>query len=240
MTDYAVQAEHLTVTRRGVVVLRDLTFRAALGRVHGLVGPSGCGKTTLMRALAGVQRYGGDLEVLSHPAGDPALRQLIGYAAQTAAIYQDLSVEDNLRYFAHVVGTDHGEARRILQQVDLTDLRTRLVRHLSGGQRTRVSLGIALLGQPQLLVLDEPTVGLDPELREQLWQLFRRLADGGTTVLVSSHVMDEAERCDNVVVLRAGELLTQGSPAELEKTTGTSGMNDAFLALVRHGAGAPR
>jgi ABC-2 type transport system ATP-binding protein len=232
MTDYALEAEGLRVTRRDLAVLRDLTFRVGSSQIVGLVGPSGCGKTTLMRTMAGVQRFAGGLSVLGRGAGDPLLRKQIGYSAQSGATYQDLSVEENVRYFASVRGVESNDADRVLDEVDLTSLRRRVVGRLSGGQRARVSLAIALLGSPRLLILDEPTVGLDPVLREQLWQLFRGLAGKGITLLVSSHVMDEAERCDELLVLRDGELLAQGAPAELERRTSTSGMNDAFLALV--------
>jgi len=222
----------LRVTRRGVPVLRDLVFQLDSAQIIGLVGPSGCGKTTLMRAAAGVQRCTGRLSVLGRSAGDTLLRKQIGYAAQSGAIYQDLTVEENLRYFASVISAPSGDVDRVLYEVDLTTLRHHVVGRMSGGQRTRVSLAVALLGSPQLLILDEPTVGLDPVLREQLWRLFRTLAGGGISLLVSSHVMDEAERCDELLVLRDGELLAQGAPAELERRTGTSAMNDAFLALV--------
>jgi ABC-2 type transport system ATP-binding protein len=232
MTDYALEARGLRVTRRGVPVLRDLTFSLGASRIVGLVGPSGCGKTTLMRVTAGVQRFAGALSVLGHSAGEPLLRKEIGYAAQSGATYQDLTVEENLRYFGSVVHAPADDVERVLDEVDLTSLRRRVVGRMSGGQRARVSLAVALLGSPRLLILDEPTVGLDPVLREQLWRLFRTLAGQGITLLVSSHVMDEAERCDELLVLRDGELLAQGAPRELEQRTGTAGMNDAFLALV--------
>ncbi|MDX6228671.1 MAG: type transport system ATP-binding protein [Frankiales bacterium] len=232
MTNYALEAKSLRVSRGGATVLHDLTFTLEPSRVVGLVGPSGCGKTTLMRAIAGAQRFSGDLHVLGRPAGEPSLRHDIGYAAQSGAVYQDLTVEENLRYFAGVIGADRDDVGRVMEQVELAVLRDRVVGRLSGGQRTRVSLGVALLGTPQLLLLDEPTVGLDPVLREQLWALFRRLAGGGITLLVSSHVMDEAERCDELLVLRDGTLLAQGSPAALERVTSTRDMNAAFLALI--------
>jgi ABC-2 type transport system ATP-binding protein len=232
MSNYAAEARSLRVNRGRNVVLHDLTFRLAPGQVIGLVGPSGCGKTTMMRSLAGVQRFAGDVAVLGRPAGDPSLRHEIGYAAQSAAVYQDLTVEENLRYFRHVVGAPAGDVDRVLEEVELGPLRSRVVSRLSGGQRSRVSLAVALLGKPRLLLLDEPTVGLDPVLREQLWSLFRQLAGDGLTLLVSSHVMDEAERCDELLVLRDGVLLAQGSPEELEHQTSTREMNAAFLALI--------
>jgi ABC-2 type transport system ATP-binding protein len=232
MTNYALQAESLRVDRGRATVLHDLTFTLEPSRVVGLVGPSGCGKTTLMRAMAGVQRFTGRLRVLGRTAGEPSLRHDIGYAAQSAAVYQDLTVEENLRYFAGVAGAEGRDAGRVMEEVELGALRGRVMGRLSGGQRARVSLAVALLGRPQLLLLDEPTVGLDPVLREQLWALFRRLAGDGITLLVSSHVMDEAERCDELLVLRDGALLAQGSPASLELRTSTREMNAAFLALI--------
>jgi ABC-2 type transport system ATP-binding protein len=236
MTNYAIEARGLCVTRRGTSVLQNLSFAVAPAEVVGLVGPSGCGKTTLMRTIAGAQASTGAIEVLGRPAGHPELRHEVGYAAQSAAVYQDLTVVENLRYFTRVLGAPHDDVERVLEQVDLTSERDNVLGRLSGGERTRVSLAIALLGKPRMLLLDEPTVGLDPVLREQLWQLFRTLAGEGITLLVSSHVMDEAERCDELLVLREGVLLAQGSPAELERSTRTDGMNDAFLALIAQAA----
>jgi ABC-2 type transport system ATP-binding protein len=232
MTNYAIDAGSVRVSRARVDVLRGLTFALDPAQVVGLVGPSGCGKTTLMRAMAGAQRFTGDLQVLGRPAGHPELRHEIGYAAQSAAVYQDLTVVENLRYFGGVIGAQHGDVDRVLDEVDLGALHDRVVGRLSGGQRTRVSVAVALLGSPRLLLLDEPTVGLDPLLREQLWALFRRLAADGMTLLVSSHVMDEAARCDTLLMLREGALLAEGSPEELERRTGTPDMNAAFLALI--------
>jgi ABC-2 type transport system ATP-binding protein len=232
MTNYAIDAADLCVSRGRVDVLHGLAFALDPAQVVGLVGPSGCGKTTLMRAMAGAQRFTGDLQVLGRPAGHPELRHEIGYAAQSAAVYQDLTVVENLRYFSGVIGAQPGDVDRVLDEVDLTALHDRVVGRLSGGQRTRVSVAVALLGSPRLLLLDEPTVGLDPLLREQLWALFRRLAGAGMTLLVSSHVMDEAARCDTVLVLREGALLAEGSPEELEHRTETADLNAAFLALI--------
>jgi ABC-2 type transport system ATP-binding protein len=232
MSNYAAEARSVRVSRGGNAILHDLTFDLAPAQVIGLVGPSGCGKTTLMRAMAGVQRFSGGLSVLGRPVGDAALRHEIGYAAQSAAVYQDLTVEENLRYFGRVVGAPSTDVERVLEQVELTALRARVVSRLSGGQRSRVSLAVALLGSPRLLLLDEPTVGLDPVLREQLWALFRGLAADGLTLLVSSHVMDEAERSDELLVMRDGVLLAQGSPSALEQQTATHDMNAAFLAII--------
>lgn len=219
------------------MVLHDVDLEVPEGRVTGLIGPSGGGKTTLMRTIVGTQIIeSGQVEVLGQPAGSPHLRRLVGYASQSASVYPDLTVAENLRYFATVVGAPRSDVERLLRVVELTAFKDRLTGTLSGGQRSRVSLGVALLGTPRVLVLDEPTVGLDPVLREQLWHLFAELARNGMTLLVSSHVMDEAERCDELLVLREGVLLAQGSPAELERSTRTDGMNDAFLALIAQAA----
>jgi ABC-2 type transport system ATP-binding protein len=228
-----VQANALRVVRTGTEILRGLEFAVPPGRVTGLLGPSGCGKTTLLRTIAGVQRHAGTLTVLGHAAGSAVLRDQIGYAAQTGAVYRDLTVRENLRYFAEVLRAPRSDVSRVLQVVDLGDHADRLVERLSGGERSRVNLAVALLGAPQLLLLDEPTVGLDPVLREQLWQTFGRLAADGMTLLVSSHVMDEAERCDELLLMRDGRLLAQESPTALRRRTGEPDLERAFLALIR-------
>lgn len=232
MMNNAVEAQGLTVTRGGREVLHALDFAVAAGEVTGLLGPSGCGKSTLMRALVGVQANArGSLEVLGSPAGSARLRPRIGYVTQAASVYDDLSVEENLRFFAGVLGVAADRVAQVLEVVDLTSHRDQEVRNLSGGQRSRVSLAVALLGRPDLLVLDEPTVGLDPVLREQLWDTFHALADDGAAVIVSSHVMDEAERCDRLLLMRDGTFLAQGAPGEI-KRPGES-IEAAFLRLVR-------
>jgi ABC-2 type transport system ATP-binding protein len=233
MNDPAISCEHLTVVRSGVPVLSGLELRVRAGTVTGLLGPSGSGKTTLLRAVVGTQLIsGGRVTVLGRPAGSRDLRHLVGYATQGASVYDDLTVAENLRYFAAVLGLARAEADRVLAEVNLRPQAGRLAGQLSGGQRSRVSLAVALLGRPQLLVLDEPTVGLDPILREQLWTLFASLAAGGVTLLVSSHVMDEARRCDDLVLLRDGQVLTQEPPQSLLRRTGTASLDDAFLALL--------
>lgn len=233
MTDPVIAARGLHVVRSDVEILHGLEFTIAAGSVTGLLGPSGCGKTTLIRAIAGTQRASGRLEVLGRPAGDPALRTQVAYAAQTAAVYADLTVTENLRYFASVLDAPADDTDRVLDVVDLTRERHQLVGRLSGGQRSRVSLAVALLGSPRLLLLDEPTVGLDPVLREQLWQTFARLAADGLSLLVSSHVMDEAGRCDELLLMRDGALLAQLTPQELRGRTGCDDLERAFLALIR-------
>ena len=227
----SVVVSDLVVVRGGTEVLHGLTFALQPSRITGLLGPSGSGKTTLMRALVGVQSgTTGTVSVLGLPAGTAALRSRVGYVTQAPAVYTDLSVAENLRYFAAVVGA--GNADEVLEQVGLHARRDQLVHTLSGGERARVSLATALLGTPELLVLDEPTVGLDPVLRRDLWSLFRTLADRGTTVLVSSHVMDEATRCDRLLLVRDGRLVADDSPDGLLRSTGTSDVESAFLALA--------
>ena len=237
MVNSVVECRDLSVTRGGVEVLHKLSFGIDEGVVTGLLGPSGCGKTTLIRAIAGTQELSGQLTVLGRPAGHPQLRREVGYAAQSASVYLDLSVEENVRYFTRILRAPDSEIDRVLAAVELDRLRPRLVAQLSGGQRSRVSLAVALLGSPRLLLLDEPTVGLDPVLREQLWALFARLAGDGISLLVSSHVMDEAERCDQLLLMRDGVLLTQDTPAGLKQRTGTADLDQAFLRLIHDAEG---
>ena len=233
MVGPAVSAAGVGVRRGGRQVLEGVDWVVAPGTVCGVVGPSGCGKTTLLRAVIGAQRFTGRLQVLDRAAGDAALRHRIGYVTQAASVYDDLTVAENLSYFARMVGVGSAEVNRVLDGVGLTSLGTDLVGRLSGGQRSRVSLAVALLGSPELLVLDEPTVGQDPVLRQDLWRLFDELAGHGTTLLVSSHAMDEAARCDTLLLLRGGKVLSSGrSPRQLCEQTGAATVEGAFLALV--------
>ena len=234
----AIVVDDLHVERGGQVVLPGVSFAIATGSVTGLMGPSGCGKSTLMRSIVGVQKVAsGDVSVLGEPAGSAALRARVGYVTQTPSVYGDLSVRENLAYFASVLGVDRSRVDAVIDHVDLADVSGRVAATLSGGQRSRVSLAAALLNEPPVLVLDEPTVGLDPVLRESLWNLFHRLADGGTTLLVSSHVMDEASRCGELLLMREGRILAQTTPAGLLERTGagTGEMEAAFLRLIRSG-----
>jgi ABC-2 type transport system ATP-binding protein len=233
----AIRVDRLRVLRGGIVVLPELSCEVAAGSVTGLLGPSGSGKTTLLRAIVGVQRVAdGCVEVLGETAGSRPLRSRVGYMTQAPSVYGDLTVRENLRFFARVLGAPAGAVERAIADVSLGDHGDRVVSRLSGGQRARVSLATALLGSPDLLVLDEPTVGLDPVLRRDLWELFHGLADGGATLLVSSHVMDEADRCDALLLLREGRLLAQSTPLELRARTGEERLDDAFLRLVEEAA----
>ncbi|MET0997515.1 MAG: ABC transporter ATP-binding protein [Marmoricola sp.] len=233
MMKNVVTVRSLQVTRDGNEVLRGLDFDVAQGQVTGLLGPSGCGKTTLMRSLVGVQRLtSGSVEVLGAPAGSASLRDRIGYVTQQASVYDDLTVTENLRFFARILGVGNDRVSECIDLVALGDYQARVVSRLSGGQRSRVSLAVALLGEPSLLVLDEPTVGLDPLLRVELWQTFHALADAGAAVLVSSHVMDEASRCDRLLLMREGRLIADDTPDGLLASTAADDIESAFLALV--------
>ena len=229
----AVVVDGLRVIRGSREVLPGISLSVPRGQVVGLLGPSGGGKTTLLRSIVGVQILaGGTVTVLGEPAGSPALRSRVGYVTQEASVYGDLTVRANLTYFAALVGAPRDAVERVIKEVDLTTDADSRVDRLSGGQRSRVSLGAALVGSPELLVLDEPTVGLDPVLRRDLWALFHRLAAGGTTLLVSSHVMDEATRCDRLLLLREGHLLADDTPEGLLARTGATDAEHAFLALI--------
>ncbi|WP_455353627.1 ABC transporter ATP-binding protein [Streptomyces sp. SYSU K217416] len=237
----AVDARGLTVVRGDRTVLRGIDFAVPRGQITGLLGPSGCGKSTLMRAIVGTQaKVTGTLQVLGSPAGDPSLRARIGYVTQDPSVYDDLSVRQNLDYFAAILDPGraaaerrHENVDRAIADVDLASHTDALAGNLSGGQRSRVSLAVALLGTPELLVLDEPTVGLDPVLRRDLWDLFHSIAaERGATLLISSHVMDEAERCHRLLLMRDGEILADDTPDALRSRTRTETVEAAFLRLV--------
>ncbi|WP_415102078.1 ABC transporter ATP-binding protein [Nocardioides sp.] len=235
----SVELRDLVVVRGPREVLHGLDLDID-GGVTGLLGPSGCGKTTLMRCLVGVQRIrSGTVRVFGQPGGAPSLRSRIGYHTQAASVYDDLSVAENLRFFARVRGLDKRAVGRVVEAVGLGGHESQVVDRLSGGERSRVSLAVALLGEPGLLVLDEPTVGLDPVLRQELWTIFHQLADAGTAVLVSSHVMDEADRCDRLLLMRDGVIIADGTPAEIRERTGSGDIESAFLALVSSAGDSP-
>ncbi|MGD9696307.1 MAG: ABC transporter ATP-binding protein [Thermoleophilia bacterium] len=229
----AVEVRDLRVVRGGREVLPGLTLDAREGAVTGLLGPSGCGKSTLMRAIVGVQRVaGGEVRVLGRPAGAAELRRRVGYVTQAPSVYPDLTLRENLRYFGRLLDADAGDAERVAAAVGLEDHIDHPVGRMSGGQRGRASLAVVLLGDPALLVLDEPTVGLDPVLRRDLWAIFRDLVAGGTSLIVSSHVMEEADECDDLLLMREGRLLAALTPAQLRGRAGTDDLGEAFLRLV--------
>lgn len=235
----AVQIKDLRVVlgSKHFEALKDISLELGVGKIIGFIGPSGAGKSTLIRGIVGRQKLaGGSISIFSLPAGNRRLRSQVSYMTQEASVYGDLTVRENLEYFATMIGIRgkdrKAEVVRVLDTVDLGPQAKQLVSSLSGGQKQRVSLGIALLGRPKLLVLDEPTVGLDPALREQLWRLFHRLSGTGVTLIISSHVMDEAERCDDLVLIRDGKVLAHDAPKDLCKKTGTDTVEQSFLKLI--------
>jgi len=238
----AVSVRHVSVEFEGVFkALDDVSLELPPGKITGFIGPSGAGKTTLIRVLAGRQKVtNGTASVFGLPAGSGALRGQFSYMTQSLSVYPDLTVGENLSYFARMVGLKRGQltdaVAHVLQQVDLKPHAAQVVGSLSGGQKQRVSLGVALLGSPELLFLDEPTVGLDPVLREQLWRIFRDLAKAGKTVIISSHVMDEADRCDDLVLIRGGKVLAHASPHDFCVQTHSKTVEDGFIKLVEASA----
>jgi ABC-2 type transport system ATP-binding protein len=232
-SDISIQIRDLRVRRGRRLVLPGISLNIRRGVVTGLLGPSGSGKTTLIRSIVGVQIVeSGEVSVLGASAGSPELRHIVGYVTQAPSVYGDLTVRENLRYFARVLDAADEQIDDAIQTVALGGHEDQVVGTLSGGELSRVSLATALLGRPQLLVLDEPTVGLDPLLRRDLWNTFHGLAEEGRTLLVSTHVMDEAERSDDLVLLRGGQIVATGSPDELRHRTHADDLEDAFLTLA--------
>ena len=228
-----LEISNLTVIRDDKTIISDLSLSIGSGMITGLLGPSGSGKTTVFRSIVGLQHIsGGSITVLGHLAGAKKLRTKIGYLTQNASIYSDLTCLENLHYFARLLGESEISVDEMLSLVQLTENRKQLASSLSGGERVRLALATALIGKPELLILDEPTVGLDPVLRRDLWDLFHQLADQGKTLLISSHVMDEADRCDNLFLLRDGKILASGTPVNLKAQTGMADMERTFISLV--------
>ncbi len=226
--------QDLDVRRGGKSVLRGISISIPRGAVTALLGPSGSGKTTLIRAVVGVQIvHGGDVTVLGRPAGSRDLRRRVAYVTQAPSVYGDLTVRENLAYFARVMSAPRRRIEEVVETVDLRDELDRIAGTLSGGERSRASLAVALLGEPELLVLDEPTVGLDPVLRQSLWETFHALAARGVTLLVSTHVMDEASRCDELVLMRDGRIVATGPPEQLLRETGSDDLEQAFIELAQ-------
>ena len=214
-------------------MLPGISLRVRPGIVTALLGPSGSGKTTLMRAIVGVQIVeAGRVTVLGAPAGAPELRRRVAYVTQAPSIYGDLTVRENLRYFARVLGVPPARIDHAVETVDLGRQVDQVAATLSGGERSRASLAVALLADPDLLILDEPTVGLDPALRQGLWETFHALAREGRTILVSTHVMDEADRCDELVLMREGRIVAVAPPEQLLRETDTDNLEQAFITLA--------
>ena len=229
----AISITDLTVIRSRTRILSEFNLEVESGAILGLLGPSGSGKTTIMRSVVGLQRLtGGSIKVLGSPAGDKSLRTRISYSTQDASIYRDLTCSENVDYFAALQGHAISSTDEILELVDLSRNRKQLAATLSGGERARLALATALVGKPEILILDEPTVGLDPLLRRDLWSLFHRFTDEGKTLLVSSHMMEEADHCDELVLLRDGAILANGTPRELRNLTGVENMDAVFISLV--------
>jgi ABC-2 type transport system ATP-binding protein len=232
--DSAVEVSDLVVHRGRREVLHAITTRIPRGSITGLLGPSGSGKTTLMRAIVGVQIIrSGTVTVFGEPAGSAPLRRKVGYMTQSPSVYADLTVRENARYFASLYGLGAAEADETIRDVGLAEQAGQLVGMLSGGQHSRASLACALVGRPELLVLDEPTIGQDPVLRDELWKRFHDLAGAGATLLVSSHVMDEANRCERLLLIREGTIIADDTPEAVKATAGTDDLDDAFLTLIR-------
>ena len=232
----AISIDELEVVRGGKRVLPGISLVVEAGSITGLLGPSGAGKTTLIRAIVGVQIVrSGEVRVLDRPAGSPSLRDRVGYVTQAPSVYADLTVKENLEFFARVLDAPRARVDDVIETVKLGGQMGQVGQSLSGGQFSRVSLATALLAEPELLVLDEPTTGLDPVLRDELWGTFRGLADQGVTLLVSSHVMDEASHCDSLLLLREGELLASETPDGLLRRTGAADLDSAFLRLIESG-----
>jgi ABC-2 type transport system ATP-binding protein len=236
----AIDISNLRVRRRDNLVLPDLSLTVEPGQTTGLLGPSGCGKTTLLRSIVGVQIIeAGEVTVLGEPAGSASLRSRVAYVTQAPSVYSDLSVRENLRFFAGILGVGGDRIEKAIEIVQLGPFADRVGADMSGGQRARVSLGTALLGDPDVLILDEPTVGLDPVLRTDLWATFDSLAEAGKTLVISSHVMDEAANCDQLALMREGQLLVVAPPDEILARTGAADLTEAFLKLVKdEGSGA--
>ena len=237
MLNTAIEVVDLTVIRGDKTVLPNLNLTVPTGSVTGLLGPSGSGKTTLIRSIAGIQIVAsGSVTVLGEPAGTARNRARVGYVTQASSVYSDLTVRQNLAYFSAIAGKDGGTVTSTISDVGLSSRADALTGNLSGGERIRVSLAAALLADPELYLLDEPTVGLDPVLRRDLWKMFASLAADGKTLLVSSHVMDEAGRCDRVLLMRDGGLIADATPDELRAQAGTDDLEEAFLVLAERNA----
>ena len=227
----AVEARGLRKTFGPIHAVDGIDLALAPGAIYGLLGPNGSGKTTLIRLLVGLARAtSGEARILGRAMPSRAILDRIGYMTQSEGLYPELSVWENLHFFASLYGRyERGQLLRSLELVELADRVGSPAMELSGGMRRRLSLACALVHEPSVIFLDEPTVGIDPALRVQFWEHFRALARGGATLLVASHVMDEADRCDELLFIRDGRVLARGSGAELRRQAGTGNLEEAFL-----------
>jgi ABC-2 type transport system ATP-binding protein len=237
----AVLTEGVAKSFGPVQAVRSVTLRVGAGLTYGLLGPSGCGKTTLIRLILGTLRPSrGSISVWGHPVPSRAVLSETGYMPQDTGLYTELSARENVAFFARLYGRrGQGDVEQVLDLMELSDRADSPVNTLSGGMQRRVSLACALVHQPRLLLLDEPTVGVDPRLRAAFWSHFHALNEAGTTIIVSSHVMDEAARCHRLVLMRDGLLLSEGTPDELQRAVGARSLEEAFLiyAEARGGQG---
>src|SRR5215213_6180880 len=229
----AVEAVGLRKTFGSIVAVDTVDLALEPGRIYGLLGPNGSGKTTLIRLLTGLARAtSGEARILGERMPSRKALGWIGFMPQAEAIYPELSVGENLGFFARLEGhADKGSIDEVLDLVELRGRKGTPALELSGGMRRRLSLACTLVHRPKVLFLDEPTVGVDPALRVQFWSHFRRLAAAGTTILVASHVMDEADRCDELVFVRSGKIIGRGTGAALRATAGQENLEAAFLVL---------
>jgi ABC-2 type transport system ATP-binding protein len=230
----AVEAKGLRKAFGPIRAVDGIDLSLSPGRIYGLLGPNGSGKTTLIRLLTGLAKAtSGSAEILGTPMPNRSALARIGYMPQSEAIYPELSVAENIRFFATLQDArDRDAIDRTLELVELSDRKSSPALTLSGGMRRRLSLACSLVHDPPVLFLDEPTVGVDPALRVQFWSHFRRLADAGTTIFVASHVMDEADRCDDLLFIRSGKLIARGTGAELRTQAGTDNLETAFLKFA--------
>jgi ABC-2 type transport system ATP-binding protein len=241
MTDAAIVVKNLTFNYGGLKVIDDMSMEIQAGTSYGLLGPNGAGKTTLIRLMVGLLKpASGSIKCLGKTPS-PANARLTGYMPQLPALYSELSVAQNIDFFARIYGIRNKRLRvervdEVIKLVDLWPKRKTQIMKLSGGMKQRVSLGCAIVHQPPLIFLDEPTVGLDPELRVHFWEYFERLTQAGATLIISSHTFDDAAHCQRLAFLRLGRIVGQGAPAELRAATGNkeSTLEDAFLYFIKH------
>jgi ABC-2 type transport system ATP-binding protein len=240
---YAVETRNLTKMFGHFTALDKLNLTIELNAIHGLLGPNGAGKTTAIKLLCGLLKpTGGEAYVLGKKVPDRSLLPQIGYMPQETALYTDLTVHHNLSLYGELYGLSGRRIaereKELLRFIALEKWRDSLVANLSGGMKHRVSLACSMIHEPKLLFLDEPTVGVDPELRASFWEYFNGLQKAGVTIVLTTHYMDEAQHCDKIGLIRQGRLIAEGTPGDIVKRTNTTNLEDAFLALAGHQAEA--